>query len=183
MRARLLRAAILLGSAVTAGSGCGGSTSDSEEPTAAPEKLVDTQEVEQLLVNTQRRASPDFEVGAASCPAQVVVAEGVTFECTVVVEGVVAPYVVTMADVNPRNQTGRYDLRPAKAILSVPRLVDFVKRLATEPDAQVDCGPERVRIADVGSTFECQLTDSEGPHTVSLKVDDIKGKVTIVGVV
>lgn len=180
MRARLLSAAVLLGGAILAGAGCGGS--DSEEPSATTQKMVDTQEVEQLLVNTQMRASPDFEVGAASCPDHVVVAEGVTFECTVVVDGVIAPYVVTMADVNPRSQTGRYDLRPAKAILSIPRLVDFVKRLATEPDAQVDCGPARVKVADVGSTFECQLTDGEGPHTVTLKVDDIKGKVTIVGV-
>ena len=171
-------AAVVAGVALSTAS-CSGSESGSSSD-AAPEP-VDTAEVESLLVATQRRASPEFTVGQASCPDQVAVSEGVTFNCTVLVEGVPAPYVVTFADVNSRSQTGRYDLRPAKAILSVPKLVELVKSLATDPAARVDCGPAKVRVADVGTTLECRLTDTRGDLTVNLRVDDIEGKVTVVG--
>jgi hypothetical protein len=156
---------------------CGGSDDGSD---AGP-RPVDTEEVESLLVATQRRTSPDFNVGAAECPEQVTVSEGATFNCTVMVEGVAAPYIVTFADVNARNQTGRYDLRPAKAILSVPKLVELVKSLAADPGARVDCGPARVLVADVGATLQCRLSDTEGGHTVNLRVDDIEGRVTVTG--
>jgi hypothetical protein len=38
-------------------------------------------------------------VGAASCPDQVRLANGTMFTCTVKIEGVTAPYSVTLGDV------------------------------------------------------------------------------------
>lgn len=172
--------AAVVGSTLLVGAACEGS--GSRTPSGPSSRAADTEEVESLLVATQRRASPEFDVGAASCPEQVPVSEGASFNCTVLVEGVAAPYVVTFADVNADSRTGRYDIRPAKAILSMPKLVAFVRSLATEPSATVDCGPATVRIADAGSTLDCQLRDSQGPHTVTLRVDDLTGKVTVVGV-
>ena len=160
------------------------SGSDKRAAPAAPSttaRAVDTQEVERLLIATQKRASPDFDVRDPSCPARVVVSEGSTFQCTVVVEGVIAPYTITFKEVNGAKKTGGYDLRPAKAILSVPKIVDFVKSSATDPGARVDCGPQRVKVLDPGATFDCKLTDAAGDHTVTLRVDDVAGKVTLLG--
>ena len=178
MEGRLLAAAV--GAVLLLGTGCNGS--ESQSPPGSAPAAADTEDVETLLVATQQRASPDFQVGTASCPEQVPVRDGTTFNCTVVVEGVAAPYVVTLAGVNADSGTGRYDIRPAKAILSVPKLVDFVRGLATESNARADCGATKVRIADAGSTLDCQLIDSKGPHKVTLKVEDVNGKVTVVSV-
>jgi hypothetical protein len=172
-------AAIAAAAALAGCGGSGGRAKTAHTPTTA--RAVDTQEVERLLIATQKRASPDFDVRDASCPARVVVTEGATFQCTVVVEGVVAPYTITLKDVNGDRKTGGYDLRPAKAILSVPKIVDFVKSSATDPNARVDCGPQRVKVLDPGSTFDCRLTDATGDHTVTLRVDDVTGKVTLLG--
>jgi Domain of unknown function (DUF4333) len=172
-------AAVAAAAALAACSGSGGRAKSADTPTTA--RAVDTQEVERLLIATQKRASPDFDVRDASCPARVVVSEGATFECTVVVEGVIAPYTITLKDVNGRKKTGGYDLRPSKAILSVPKIVDFVKSSATDPNARVDCGPDRVKVLDPGATFDCKLTDAAGDHTVTLRVDDVSGKVTLLG--
>ena len=172
-------AAVVAAAVLGACSGSGGRAEPDATPTTA--RVVDTQQVESLVIATQKRASPDFDVRDASCPARVVVKEGATFECTVVVEGVVAPYTVTFTDVNVKAKTGGYDLRPAKAILSVPKIVDFVKTSATDPAARVDCGTQRVKVLDPGATFACRLSDATGDHTVTLRVDDVSGKVTLLG--
>lgn len=159
-------------------SGCSSGEGDEgagSTPTTA--KAVDTREVESLLVTTQKRASPEFDVRDAACPARVVVTEGATFQCTVVVEGVVAPYEIRLVDVDGGNKTGRYDIRPAKAILSIPKLVDALQR--NTPGARIDCGPERVKVLDVGATFGCQVTTPQGQQQpVTLRVDDVAGNVS-----
>jgi hypothetical protein len=155
--------------------GCSGSGSD--EPAKTDDGAVDTQEVESLLVSTQQRASPEFDVRDPSCPARVVVQEGATFQCTVVVEGVIAPFNVTLKGVNSGSRTGQFDIRPAKAILSVPKLVDVLR--ARVPGATVDCGPDRVRVLDVGALIDCRVTGGNQPdQTIRLKVDDVLGNVT-----
>jgi len=179
MRAAVVSVAVAL-AAVTAAS-CSGSSGKVKGATPTTAKAVDTQEVENLLVATQKRASPDFDVRDPSCPARVVVSEGASFQCTVVVEGVVAPYTITFKQVNGAKKTGGYDLRPTKAILSVPKVVDFVKSSATDPNARVDCGPQRVMVLDAGATFDCRLADATGDHVVTLRVDDVSGKVTLLG--
>ena len=178
MPSRLLMAAVVGGTAL-AGAACSGSDAPSP-PDARGPRPAETAEVESLLVATQRKASPEFHVGGATCPEEVPVREGTSFNCTVQVEGVDAPYVVTFADVNADSRTGRYDIRPAKAILSVPKLVAFVGSLGAEQNSRADCGPDRVRLADPGATFDCQLNDSRGAQTVTLRVDDVNGKVTVV---
>ena len=155
--------------------GCGGS--DAGEPPDTGDGAVDTQEVESLLVSTQKRASPEFDVRDPSCPARVVVQEGATFQCTVVVEGVVAPFNVTLKGVSSGSRTGQFDIRPAKAILSIPKLVDVLR--SRVPGSTVDCGPQRVRVLDVGATLECRVTGGDQPdQTITLKVDDVLGNVT-----
>ena len=156
---------------------CGGSGDGDGGSTTATDNAVDTQEVESLLVSTQQRASPEFDVRDPSCPARVVVEEGATFQCTVVVEGVVAPFNVTLRGVNSGSRTGQFDIRPAKAILSIPKLVDVLR--ARVPGASIDCGQERVRVLDVGGTFQCRVTGGGQPdQSITLRVDDVLGNVT-----
>ena len=141
---------------------------------------VDARDIESLLVAKQKALSPDFDVRDPSCPARIIVAEGETFQCTVVVEGVVVPYQVTLRDVNENSKTAGYDLRPAKAILSIPKLVDALQR--NSPGSRIDCGPDRVKVLDEGATFQCTVTDAQGVRQpVTLRVKDRDGNVEQVG--
>ena len=163
--------AAILASACSSGAG--------NRPTADVDPAsrgVDTQEIEQLLVAKQRAQSPDFDVRDPSCPARIIVAEGETFQCTVVVEGVIVPYQVTLRDVNQNSKTAGYDLRPAKAILSIPKLVEALQ--ANAAGSRIDCGPDRVKVLDAGATFTCSVTTGTGPpQQVTLRVKDLQGNV------
>ena len=75
---------------------CGGPERPAKVPAA--DELVGTADVERLLVSTQKRKSPKLRVGAASCPDQVRLANGIRFTCTVQIEGTKAPYAVTLGD-------------------------------------------------------------------------------------
>jgi hypothetical protein len=114
VRPRLL--ALVLAALLAA---CGGS----EERATAPDQgeLVGTADVERLLVTTQKRKSPKLRVGAASCPDQVPLANGTHFTCTVLIEGIKAPYAVTLRDVDAAGTTGRFALAPAKPIIDTSR--------------------------------------------------------------
>ena len=151
--------------------GDGGGATASTTP-----KVVDTREVENTLVATQKRATPDLDVRDPACPARVEVSEGATFACTIAVEGVIVPYSVTLADVATRI---RYNIRPAKAILLLSKLADALR--AQVPDATVDCGPERIKVLDVGATLDCRLSNRTTARTVTFRVDDVDGNVTPVG--
>jgi len=176
---KALRAAALALAAVAAATGCGGGGGDgdggpSDNPTASTTpKVIDTREVENTLVATQKRATPELDVRDPSCPARVEVSEGVTFPCTIAVEGVIVPYQVTLADVATRV---RYNIRPAKAILLLSKLADALT--AQVPTANVDCGPERIKVLDVGATLDCRLSDRAQSRTITFRVDDVDGNVS-----
>ncbi len=139
-------------------------------------RLVDSKELESVLVATQRRSSPDLPVGPASCPAGVPATDAATLECTVSVDGVPAPYAVT---IRQTDQPGglRYEVRPAKAILQVSKVVDAIERSASSP-ARVECGPTRVRVVDVGATFDCSLSEGQTTRTVRVRVETVEGNVS-----
>jgi hypothetical protein len=151
--------------------------SGSQAERADGPRLVDSKELESVLVATQRRSSPDLPVGPASCPAGVPATEAATLECTVSVDGVLVPYAVT---IRQTDQPGglRYDVRPAKAILQVSKVVEAIQRSASSPTSTVECGPERVRVVDVGGTFDCSLTEGENTRTVRVRVETVEGNVS-----
>ena len=148
------------------------------QPGNDPSRLVDTEEVESVLVATQRRSSPDLSVGPASCPRGVAAIEGATLECSVTVEGTPAPYRVTV-----RNGAGgggglRYDVRPAKAILLMSKVTEAIRQASSSPPEAVDCGPARVRIVEVGATFDCAVSQRERVSTVRVLVESLEGAVS-----
>lgn len=139
----------------------------------------DLAEVEEKLVEEQKKASPNLEVGEATCPEEVEVEEGAEFECTVELEGVDAPYSVTLTNVNEDEETVRFDSKPAQPIIDVSAVTEFLRGNlnAQSQDAEVDCGDEAVIVTDVGATIECTVSDERGSETVPIVVKNLEGDV------
>ena len=177
MRPRLLALALLVLLAA-----CGGG----ERPTAAtgrPDQLVGTADVERLLVSTQKRKSPRLQVGTATCPDQVRLANGTQFTCTVLIEGTRAPYAVTLRDVDAAGTGGRFALEPAKPIIDTTRIVGLI-RSKLQPGARgatVRCGAAKVRVVEVGGTIGCTITLGDAVQKVTAEVRDLRGTVVVRG--
>lgn len=160
---------------LTAAVACtGGGSADRATPTTA--RAADTREIEELLVTTQRQATPDLEIRGATCPARVEVTRGTTFQCSVVIENIVVPYEVALVDVDTPSRTGRYDIRPAKAVILMPKVAETLGR--ANPGARIDCGNDKVRVLDPGQTLRCTVTFGGPPQVVTLRVDDVAGTVS-----
>lgn len=139
----------------------------------------DLGEVEDKLVEEQKKVSPHLEVGEATCPDEVEVEEGAEFECTVEIEGVEAAYVVTLTDVNEDEERVNFHSEPARPIIDVSAVTEFLRGNLNEQsqDAEVDCGDEAVVVTDVGATIDCTVSDERGSETVSLVVKNLQGDV------
>jgi hypothetical protein len=150
---------------------------------AAGDRQVGTADVERLLVSTQKRKSPNLEVGAATCPDQVRLANGTRFTCTVLIEGTKAPYAVTLRDVDAAKATGRFALAPAKPIIDVSRIVALIrtKLQPTARAATVRCGTAKVRVVEVGASIACTITLGDAVQKVTAEVQDLKGTVVVRG--
>ena len=140
--------------------------------------------VERLLVSTQKRKSPRLRVGTASCPDQVRLANGTTFTCTVRIEGVSAPYSVTLRDVDAAGTGGRFALEPAKPIIDVTRIVSLIrgKLQPTARAATVRCGAAgapKVRVVEIGATIGCTIALGDAVQKVTAVVKDLKGTVVV----
>lgn len=161
--------------------GCGGAARPAA--TAPRDQLVGTADVERLLVSTQKRKSPNLEVGAATCPDQVRLANGTKFTCTVLIEGTRAPYAVTLRDVDAAKATGRFALAPAKPIIDVSRVVALIrsKLQPTARAATVRCGTAKVRVVEVGTSIACTITLGDAVQKVTAEVRDLKGTVVVRG--
>jgi hypothetical protein len=161
---------------------CGGG--EERRATAAPpERLVGTDDVERLLVSTQRRKSPRLKIGDASCPDRVRLANGTRFTCTVQIEGARAPYAVTLRDVDAAKATGRFAVAPAKPIIDVSQVVGLIRSelQPTARGATVSCGAAKVRVVEVGATIPCTITLGDAVQKVSAVVKDLQGTVTVRG--
>ena len=140
---------------------------------------VDLADVEARLVELQQEETPDLEVDGAQCPEDVDLEEGVTFECDVTIEGVPAPYSVTMTKDDPEAEVGSFHFEPAQPIIDVTLVVEFIRaQLNTQSaGAEVDCGEEKVIVTEVGGTFECTVSDERGSETVEMVAKDKEGTV------
>ena len=160
---------------------CGGEA----RPAATPPgyEQVGTADVERLLVSTQKRRSPNLEVGAATCPDQVPLANGTRFTCTVLIEGTKAPYAVTLRDIDAAKATGRFALAPAKPIIDVSQVVALIRRQLqpTARAATVRCGTAKVRVVEIGASIACTITLGDAVQKVSAEVQDLKGTVVVRG--
>ena len=154
-----------------------GSEGSSDDETRTTEGALDTTPAEQTLVARQKQATPDLSVGEARCPGRVELRNGATFGCSVLVEGLPAPYTVTVTDVDRDAKTADFEFELTRAVLSTAKLRDAVLQTLSDKSAQVDCGPGKARLAAVDAIIECSVTDKEGSRSATLRVVDIEGKV------
>jgi Domain of unknown function (DUF4333) len=108
-------------------------------------------------------------------------ANGETFTCTVEIEGAVAPYEVTLRQVDAARGTGRFALQPAKPIIDVTRVVGLIRgRLRPAArSATVRCGTAKVRVVEVGATIRCTVSLGGAARKVDAVVKDLDGTVVI----
>ena len=165
--ASILAAALLSGA-------CGGSEVEGASRT------VDREQVEGLLRQRQTERNPRLRVQSASCPDGVAARAGETFECIVVIEGVQAPFTVTIAEV--LGDQVRYDLRSRLAIVDVVGVADFIRSRLEESwraTARVDCGNVKVRLVEVGGTVDCTVTNGTQTRSIQAVVEDRDGTFTL----
>jgi hypothetical protein len=152
---------------------CGGSVGVSSGSGGGP----DLSKLEAKLVDLQNEKSPDLTVGGAQCPTDVDLQQGAKFECTVTIEGVDAPYSITLTEDDPEGAVGSFHIEPAKAIINVAIVTDFIATQAGGADAE--CGTEKIIVSDVGGTFDCTVNVGGHTENVQMIVRDIDGTVAV----
>ncbi|TCN33574.1 uncharacterized protein DUF4333 [Kribbella orskensis] len=158
----LLAAALLVG--CSADVTVGGDTVDSDRTADAVGKYL-------------RELVPEVQVGSVTCPKEVKVAEGASFQCTAEVAGSQLPVTVTLSHVKDGDYT--YELKPSKALIDSGKVTAEIKsRLpAQAAAATVDCGTPRVRVVEVGRTIPCTISLGSKRQVVRTVVDNLDGTV------
>ncbi len=174
-------AAVVLALLLGVGAACGNDTVDgsgaSRDQTRTTEGELDTTPAEEMLVARQKRATPDLAVGEARCQTRAELRRGAKFGCSVSVEGLPAPYTVTVTDVDRDAKTAEYEFELTKAIVPNTRAAETVRQAWPDKGAKIDCGAGKVRLAEVGATIECSVNDNDGFHSATVKVVDIEGNL------
>jgi uncharacterized protein DUF4333 len=155
--------------------GCGGTSGGSA---AGGNDVTDLSELEAKLVDLQEEKAPHLSVEGAECPEEVDLEQGTEFECIVTIEGVEAPYSITLTKDDPEADEGSFDIKPALAIIDVSIVVDFIQGRAGD-SADVECGTEAVIVGDVGDTFDCTVDAGGQQQTVEMIIKDLDGTVSI----
>lgn len=166
-----MAAVLLLAAATLAGCSAevtiGGGTVDSDRTADAVGKYL-------------HDAVPDVQVGSVTCPKDVKVAEGASFQCTAEVAGSQLPVTVTLSHVKDGEYT--YELKPAKALIDSDKVrAEIQSRLpAQAAAATVSCGTPRVRVVEVGGTIPCTISLGSKRQAVRTVVDNLDGTVHFV---
>lgn len=176
-RSRSSRLTLLAASgvALVALAGCSGSVNVSSGGGYDADKLS------QQIVDAQQKVTPDLEVTDGSCPADEDLEEGATFECTISIAGVTAPYTTTVTSVE--GDSANFSFDPAQAIISTAGAVGLLTSQLTEQgitDGTADCGEAAVIVQDPQTTFPCTISYSDGSvQDFELTINDIDGNVTV----
>lgn len=146
---------------------------------ACGENQYDAGKVESILQQTQKDKLRGLPMGDATCPKDVKLSEGVTFQCTLVIAGEQAPYKVTLTNVKADKVT--VTAEPAKALVATKAVLDFVRsRLTPElRDKPLTCGDKELLIAAPGTKIGCVITIDGKENQIVLRVKDTKGNVVL----
>ena len=168
-------------------------------PTSTTEAAKDVKtDIERKIVAAQQSSAPDLKVGNATCPKALAVPTSKlpvgTFQCTVIVDGTVAPYEVILSNTGGFQKGGTYRISPAKAIIDTAKIVAFVSASLDDADrasATIACGKKRVVVLDPGKTISCTIvrrpvaavgassTSNTTPQTLVFLVKDRDGRVAL----
>lgn len=160
-------------------SACGSSSGSDDQNSGGPDGYDATTLARQIR-NEQQTKIPDVKVTDETCPEKPKVAKGATFECTVSIGGVKAPYAVRINSIT--DSKVNYAFRPAKAIVSIAKAEQFLKdQLAAQNMAgvEVTCPKAPVVVQAPGTTFPCTLAKGGETQRVAIAIKDIDGKIGI----
>jgi len=149
-------------------SGCGSNSYDSGT-------------VEKYLRTSQEGKVRGLPLGDATCPKDVKLTEGVTFQCTLQIAGEEAPYTVRLTDVDADKVT--IDLEPAKALIATSAVVDLVRgglKPRFQDAAKISCGEKQLLVVDPGTRIGCIVTIGGEQRQVVARVADKQGRVVLV---
>jgi hypothetical protein len=142
-------------------------------------------EVEKRIVEVQKQAAPDLTVGAAVCPDSLGVKTDKipigTYDCSITIAGVKAPYTVVVKEGGFQN-SGVFEVAPAKAIVSVQKIVNFIKTSLDPIEADkavISCGKAKVIVGDPGTPIPCTITSNGNVQTLIFAIRNVNGLVTL----
>jgi uncharacterized RDD family membrane protein YckC len=138
-------------------------------------KTIDPAMIEDALGRDMKEKDPGLRVGPVACPDGIKIVEGATFQCTADVEGVQAPFNVTVTEADASRGTFKIDWKPTKAILAVDQVVKHLQDQA--PNATVNCGTAPVRVVEVGGAIECIISEGSNRLVVRGVVEDLDGNI------
>ena len=153
---------------------CGGTTSG-----ATSARRVNQAQVELQLTLRAKEQSPRLTVGKATCPADITARTGVTFECSVQIEGQPVRYNVTISEI--LGSQAQYRFQALQAIIDLSTVADFIRSRLDEHwrGATIDCGKSKFRLADIGATIDCTVFDGAATRYIQAVVEDRDGSVTL----
>jgi hypothetical protein len=140
---------------------------------------IDPATVEDAVGRDLKEKLPGLRVGGVACPEGIKTVEGATFQCTAEVEGVQAPFSVTVTELDAGEGTFNTNWKPIKAILVIDQAVTYLKSRVQDqaPNATVDCGAAPVRVVEVGGAIECTISEGSDRLVVRGVVQDVEGTV------
>lgn len=144
-------------------------------------KKYDAGAIEAKLKSSQQGKTGGLPIGDAACPEDVKITEGVTFTCTLAIDGIEAPYKIVLTKVE--EDTAHIEIAPAKAIIATSAAAGFVKKNlnSQDPGITVVCGKagEKLILADPGDTIACTASLGTDREVINLTVKDTQGNVTV----
>ena len=137
--------------------------------------------VENYVRKSQEGKVRGLALGDATCPKDVDLTEGVTFQCTLEIAGEPAPYKVRLTDVDADKVT--VALEPAKALIATSAVVDLVRgglKPRFQDGAKISCGEKQLLVVDPGTQIGCIVTVHGQQRQAIARVENRQGKVVLV---
>lgn len=148
---------------------------------ACSSNVYDADTTAEYLKDSQKGKVRGLPLGDATCPEDLDLKEGMTFECKLDIAGVAAPYTVRLTNVDADKV--QINLEPAKALIATAAVVDLVRgglKAQYQDRAKISCGDEDLIVADPGTKIGCVVAvDGEKRQAVA-RVENKDGKVVLV---
>jgi hypothetical protein len=135
-------------------------------------KELDVSKPEEAIAREVERVY-GVEVEGVSCPRDVQVREGATFDCLVVLPGDRLTANVTQTD-----DEGGLSFELAEQILTRRSVTDAIRKQYNA--TSVDCGEDRFWVSRPGRSFTCQATDDAGGDAeIEVTIRDRRGNIDL----
>jgi hypothetical protein len=162
----------LVGALTFALGACGGSDTETLDVRKAGQEI--------LRLSAEVYGS-DFKVSNVRCPSRVPQEKGLTFFCTVEIEGQ-----KLRVDLRQTDTKGGVRIHQAQAVLVTQKMNDFVASYLSgkgTPARKVNCGDKPIVIGTPGHKVKCTVTYTDGGKAVAtLGVKDTTGNTPLLSV-